>query len=46
MDHVAKREDIEKMNTAIEKAKNSILRWLVGTVIAAFCAVAAVLSQL
>ena len=39
MEHVATREDIEK-------AKNSILRWLVGTVIAATAAGAAVLVAL
>ncbi|MDE0448063.1 MAG: hypothetical protein OXH96_15475 [Spirochaetaceae bacterium] len=37
MEHVATREDIER-------AKNSILRWLVATVIVAAGAVAAVIS--
>lgn len=37
MEHVATREDIEK-------AKNAILRWLVGTIIVASGAVAAVVT--
>lgn len=39
MEHVAMREDIEH-------AKNSILRWLVATVIVAVAAVAAVVTAI
>ncbi len=39
LEHVATREDIEK-------AKNSILRWLIGTMVAALIALAAIANAL
>lgn len=45
MEHVAKREDIARLETLIEKKETSILRWLLGILVAAMMATAITLIR-
>ncbi len=45
MEHVAKREDIARLETLIEKKETSILRWLLGILVAAMMAIAIALIR-
>lgn len=44
--HMATRADIERLNTAIEKQSDKLLAWLIGTQIALFITLSALINAL